>query len=62
MLLKKIKNKTSLIGIFGLGYIGLPRCIQFVKKGYRVIGFTHGKTDSKINLEDSLATRPPHAY
>ena len=43
MLLKKIKNKTSLIGIFGLGYIGLPRCIQFVKKGYRVIGFDNDK-------------------
>ena len=28
-----------MIGVFGLGYIGLPRCIQFARKGFKVIGF-----------------------
>ncbi len=35
----KIKKKKALIGVFGLGYIGLPRCIQFARKGFKVIGF-----------------------
>ena len=35
----KIKKKKALIGVFGLGYIGLPRCIQFARKGFNVIGF-----------------------
>ena len=35
----KINKKKALIGVFGLGYIGLPRCIQFARKGFKVIGF-----------------------
>lgn len=41
-----IKKKKSTIGIFGLGYIGLPRTIQFLNAGYRVIGFD--KDNDKI--------------
>ena len=40
-------NKKILIGIFGLGYIGLPRAIQFLNAGYRVTGFD--KDRNKIN-------------
>ncbi len=42
-----IKKKKKKIGIFGLGYVGLPRCIHFLKKKHFVIGFD---TD-KIKLE-----------
>ena len=39
------------IGIFGLGYIGLPRCIQFLKKGNKVFGFDIDKNKvKKINI------------
>ena len=48
MLKKKILDKKAIIGIFGLGYIGLPRSTQFVKKGFDVIGFDIDKT--KIEL------------
>ena len=34
-----INKKKAIIGIFGLGYIGLPRSIQFLNAGYKVIGF-----------------------
>ena len=34
MLLNIIKNKKAKIGIFGLGYIGLPRAIQFLNAGF----------------------------
>ncbi len=38
-LLKKIKNKTAVIGIVGLGYVGLPLAVEFAKAGFRTIGF-----------------------
>jgi len=38
-LLDKIKNKTAVIGIIGLGYVGLPLAIESAKAGYRTIGF-----------------------
>ncbi len=39
MLLNLINKKKATIGIFGLGYIGLPRAIQFLNAGFNVIGF-----------------------
>ena len=39
ILLNSINKKKAIIGIFGLGYIGLPRAIQFLNAGYKVFGF-----------------------
>jgi UDP-N-acetyl-D-glucosamine dehydrogenase len=38
-LLAKIKNGSASVGVIGLGYVGLPLVIQFVKAGYKAIGF-----------------------
>ncbi len=38
-LLDKINNKTAVIGIIGLGYVGLPLTLRFIKVGFKVIGF-----------------------
>lgn len=38
-LLESIKNKTAIVGIIGLGYVGLPLAIHFGSKGFKVIGF-----------------------
>lgn len=38
-LLDKIKNKTAIVGVIGLGYVGLPLAVEKAKSGYRVIGF-----------------------
>ena len=38
-LLTKLINKTAVIGIVGLGYVGLPLSIRFSSVGYKVIGF-----------------------
>ena len=38
-LLLKIKNKSAVIGIIGLGYVGLPLGLEFAHKGFKVIGF-----------------------
>jgi UDP-N-acetyl-D-glucosamine dehydrogenase len=36
---EKIKDKSVVVGIFGLGYVGLPLAFVFAKKGIKVIGF-----------------------
>ncbi len=46
-LLEKLNNKTAVIGVVGLGYVGLPLAVEKAKAGYRVIGFDI--QDSRIN-------------
>ena len=38
-LLTKIKNKTAVLGVIGLGYVGLPLAVEKAKAGYKTIGF-----------------------
>ena len=38
-LLDKMANKTAVVGIVGLGYVGLPLATEFAKSGYKTIGF-----------------------
>jgi len=38
-LLIKIKNKTAILGVIGLGYVGLPLAVEKAKAGYKTIGF-----------------------
>jgi UDP-N-acetyl-D-glucosamine dehydrogenase len=37
-LIRRLKAKTSVIGIAGLGYVGLPLALRFSEVGYRVVG------------------------
>ncbi|MBN1780889.1 nucleotide sugar dehydrogenase [bacterium] len=39
MLLEKIQNKNSIVGVVGLGYVGLPLLLEFIESGFRCIGF-----------------------
>ncbi|CAN5633479.1 hypothetical protein BH24ACI3_BH24ACI3_05040 [soil metagenome] len=36
---QKIADKSARIGVIGLGYVGLPLIVEFVRKGYEGIGF-----------------------
>ena len=45
-IVKKIEDKTAILGVIGLGYVGLPLAIEFGKK-YDVIGFDIN--DMRIN-------------
>ena len=45
-LLEKIENKTSKIGIVGLGYVGLPLAVSFANRGYYVVG--HDLSERKL--------------
>jgi len=38
-LLQRINNKEAVIGVFGLGYVGLPLALCFAEANYKVIGF-----------------------
>jgi len=36
---RKIADKSALLGVIGLGYVGLPLAVEFARAGFRVIGF-----------------------
>ncbi|MCU7514088.1 MAG: nucleotide sugar dehydrogenase [Bacteroidota bacterium] len=38
-LLEKINDRTAVVGVIGLGYVGLPLSLEFALKGFNVIGF-----------------------
>ena len=48
VLLDKLTNKTAIIGIVGLGYVGLPLVLRYCEVGYKVIGFDIDQ--SKVDL------------
>jgi UDP-N-acetyl-D-glucosamine dehydrogenase len=35
---KKIENRSAVVGIVGLGYVGLPLAVAFAEAGFRVLG------------------------
>ena len=35
---RKLENKTAVVGIIGLGYVGLPLAVSFAEAGFHVIG------------------------
>ena len=37
--IEKFRNKTAIIGIVGLGYVGLPLALRYAEAGFRVLGF-----------------------
>lgn len=37
--IEKIENKSAVIGVVGLGYVGLPLILAYLAKGYKCIGF-----------------------
>ena len=47
-LIDKINDKSAVIGIVGLGYVGLPLTNRFLEVGFNVIGFDID--DSKIEM------------
>ena len=54
MLLRKLNDKSAVIGIFGLGYVGLPLALRFVEAGYSVVGFDIDvEKINKINNRES---------
>lgn len=44
VLLEKLFSKEAVIGIYGLGYVGLPLALRYVEAGYVVVGFDIDET------------------
>lgn len=38
-LIQKFKENSAIVGIFGLGYVGLPLLLRYAEAGFKVIGF-----------------------
>jgi UDP-N-acetyl-D-glucosamine dehydrogenase len=61
-LLERLNDKSSVIGIVGLGYVGLPLTLRYAEVGYRVLGFDidQAKVDS-LNAGQSQIEHISHA-
>jgi UDP-N-acetyl-D-glucosamine dehydrogenase len=38
-LLQRIQDRSAVVGVIGLGYVGLPLAVEFAKAGFHVIGY-----------------------
>lgn len=47
-LLQQIKDKSLVVGVCGLGYVGLPLAVEKAKAGFKTIGFD--VQESKVNM------------
>lgn len=36
---ERIEDRTAVLGVIGLGYVGLPLAVEMARSGYRVVGF-----------------------
>jgi UDP-N-acetyl-D-glucosamine dehydrogenase len=45
---RKIDEKTAIIGIVGMGYVGLPLALAFAQAGFKVLGFD--TQSNKVNF------------
>jgi len=46
---QKVKNKSAIISIIGLGYVGLPTAVYFAENGFKVYGI-----DKKVSVVNGL--------
>ncbi len=50
-LLEKLDNRTAVIGVVGLGYVGLPLALEFAREGFHVIGYDVSERVVKALME-----------
>ena len=51
---EKIRDKSAIIGIVGIGYVGLPLAVAFAMAGFKVLGFDiRQKNVDSVNLGKS---------
>ena len=61
-LITRLADKSAVIGIVGLGYVGLPLTVRYSEMGYRVLGFDINPAKvERLNRGESLIEHIPHA-
>lgn len=61
-LLERIHNRSAVIGIIGLGYVGLPLAVAFAQAGFKVIGLDlDTRKVASLNDGKSYVTDVPNA-
>ena len=61
-LIERFGNRTALVGVIGLGYVGLPLALRFSEAGFRVIGFDIDRVKAEaIASGRSYFLHIPHA-
>lgn len=59
-LIKRFEDRTAVIGVIGLGYVGLPLALRYSTVGYRVLGFDiHAGKVARLNAGESLIEHIP---
>ncbi len=59
-LLQKIEDRSCLIGVIGLGYVGLPLALAAAKAEFRVLGFDiNGPRVAQLNRGESFVKHIP---
>lgn len=57
-----IQNRTAVVGVIGLGYVGLPLAVAFAKAGFKVIGVdVDARKVDKLQSGDSYILDVPAA-
>lgn len=49
--LQRLQDRTAVIGVIGLGYVGLPLAVEFGKAGFRVIGYDVSERVAKLLMD-----------
>src|SRR5438034_11743081 len=58
----RVRSRTALVGIIGLGYVGLPLARTFSARGFRVLGFdTDPNKVEKLRRGESYIGHIPQA-
>jgi UDP-N-acetyl-D-glucosamine dehydrogenase len=58
---KKISTREAVVGVVGLGYVGLPLVREFLRVGFKIVGFdTDAEKVRKINKGESYIKHIPH--
>jgi UDP-N-acetyl-D-glucosamine dehydrogenase len=56
LLIRKIPDKSAVVAVIGMGYVGLPLMLRFSESGFHVIGLDIDT--AKINKLNRGARRP----
>ena len=58
-ILNRMNERSAVVGVIGLGYVGLPLAVEFGRAGLKVIGFDLVQNDIEVGPQQVLGYVPP---